>query len=174
MDTFIEQIVTKKPDARDIVAKIGLIIVAASMCTFCVMVILLTGAVPILIIIPGILWVANFLIKSIHTEYEYILTNQELDIDKITGKSKRKRLITLNLRNAKAFGAFTDTTSTKADTTVSAHNGTLCGLWYVTVEHDSHGTVLLLFNPDERFAEKMNGVLPPKVRVKPDATAQSA
>jgi hypothetical protein len=130
------------------------------------MAILLTGAIPILIIVPGILWVANHFIKSVHTEYEYILTNQELDIDKISGMSKRKRLITLNLRNAEKFGLFTDGITNQGDVTVSAHDNTLTGLWYLVVNHDSHGKVMLLFNPDERFLEKMNSVLPVRVRIK--------
>ncbi|MCL2754736.1 MAG: hypothetical protein FWD35_03330 [Oscillospiraceae bacterium] len=166
MDTFIEQLVTKKPDTRAQFAKAGLIILAALMCLFCFLAMILTGVALTLLIIPGILWVANYYVRSMHTEYEYILTNQELDIDKITGKAKRKRMITLNLKNAESFGAYSPENSTAVDVTVAAHDNSLVGLFCLVVNHEAYGKVNLLFNPDERFIDKLVGVLPAKTRAK--------
>lgn len=39
-------------------------------------------------------------------EYEYIVTNGEMDIDKIIAKRRRKRLITVNARTFERFGPF--------------------------------------------------------------------
>ena len=63
----------------------------------------------------GLVW----LLTGMSYEYEYILTNDDLDIDKITGKRKRKRLITLKMNTVEEFGIYDGTNGANADATVS-------------------------------------------------------
>lgn len=44
---------------------------------------------------PGSLYGGYILITNMSVEYEYIVTNGEMDIDKIIAKRRRKRLITV-------------------------------------------------------------------------------
>ena len=50
------------------------------------------------VFVIGVFYYAYKLIKNSSIEYEYILTNNELDIDKIIAKSARKRMLTVNFR----------------------------------------------------------------------------
>jgi hypothetical protein len=165
MDIFIEQLITKKPDFRSKVIKIAILGVAAALSAFCVTAFLF-GMVAAIVIIPGIIWVANHFSKSLNVEYEYILTNKDLDIDKIIGKSKRKRMVSLNLNNAEKLSVYDDSAAIDADTTVAAHDNTFADMWYLLAKHDSHGKVTLLFNPNDAFVTKLNAALPSRARNK--------
>ena len=88
-------------DAMTALKKAGLGL-AAAVLTFAVFVVqsisFLTPAVFVLSI-----WAANKFIRLQNIEYEYIVTNGELDVDKIMGRSKRKRLVTADARNFEVF-----------------------------------------------------------------------
>ncbi|MCL1903621.1 MAG: hypothetical protein FWF94_04305 [Oscillospiraceae bacterium] len=167
MDIFIEQIIEAKPDLRANVLKISVI---ASMVLFCGLLLLAAvafmGSISFIAAaaILGVIWLGVHFFKGLTVEYEYILTNKDLDIDKITGRRNRKRLITLNLANAESFNICKEEVSFNADVTVSAHDNTYLNMWYLIVKHDSLGRVILLFNPNDRFAVKLNKALPGNTR----------
>ncbi len=52
------------------------------------------------IIIAAIWYCVYYVVTSRNIEYEYIITDGVLDIDVITGKRKRKNLVSLNISNA--------------------------------------------------------------------------
>lgn len=54
--------------------------------------------------VAAIMFGAYKIIASFDVEFEYILTNGELDVDKITHKKKRKRLITIHCKSFTHFG----------------------------------------------------------------------
>jgi hypothetical protein len=170
MDIFIEQIVSKKPDTRDKFLKVFMLSVTGALISFCGAVFYVFMMLPFisfvaLAAIPGIIWVANYSLKSTHTEYDYILTNKDLDFDKITGRSKRKRMISLNLANAEKLDVFgEDASPCGADTTVAAHDNSFVNIWYLIVKDDKHGRVVVLFNPNDRFIVKLNKMLPARAR----------
>lgn len=55
----------------------------------------------VLVLAGGVWLLGNF-----NIEYEYILTNNDLDIDKVIGKRKRKRMISLDVSTAEAFAPY--------------------------------------------------------------------
>jgi len=175
MDVFIEQIVAKKPDSRDSFLKICLLIGTVALCGIFgaasyIFAQLSFVAITAIAAIPGAIWLGVQFIKGLGVEYEYILTNKELDIDKITGKSKRRRMVTFDLSNAVELNLY-DQTATQsalanADVTVFAHDNTYTNMWYLVVKHDAHGKTVLLFNPDNEFAAKLNKALPMRARNK--------
>ena len=97
-------------------------------------------------------------------EYEYILTNEDLDIDKIIGKRKRKRLITLKLNTAEEFGIQDGTNGENAEATVIASDGTNINSYYLIAKHKTHGRTMLIFSPDERMVGMILETLPYKVK----------
>ena len=168
MDVFIEQIIETKSDSRRIVLRVGLIAAIVLLSgVFVFAALLFPGPFSVIAIaaIFGVIWLGISLIKGSTVEYEYILTNKELDIDKIKGRSKRKRLVTFNLLNAEKLDIYSDDTSISADVTVSAHDNTYTHMWYLLIKHDLHGDVVLLFNPNDAFVTKLNNALPLKARV---------
>ncbi|MDR0197646.1 MAG: hypothetical protein LBI36_05440 [Oscillospiraceae bacterium] len=172
MDVFVECLVEKKPDGKEIALKICLITAAAALSVIIVFLALLMAYLPLVTIVAGVVWLASYIIRGINVEYEYILTNKDLDIDKITGKRKRKRLVTLNLLSAEGFSRYGDNFHEnfgydyggKTDVTVFAHDCTFKDLWCLIVRHPTHGKVLLLFSPSGDFITSVNNALPPKVR----------
>lgn len=167
MDIFIEQIVTAKPTKHNILSRMfiiaGIVIFSG---LFLFAAIAFTGAIEVISLaaIPGVIWLGLYFFRGLTVEYEYTLTNQELDIDKIIGRRKRKRMVTLDLSNAEKFDIYGEEERFSADVTVSAHDNTYTKLWVLTVKHNSLGYVILLFNPNDEFALKLNKVLPARAR----------
>ena len=102
---------------------------------------------------------------GIDTEYEYILTNGDLDIDKITGKRKRKRLLSTKIGDFTAFGKLEEAPEA-ADkvTTVLITDGTNEGAYYADFRHQSAGNVRLIFTPNEKTMEGVKMFLPRQLK----------
>ena len=164
MDIFVEQIVKKPADGK--VWTIRILIGLA-------MGVLLAVSLFVLFIIPilglamafGIFWGGFRLITNSDCEYEYIVTNGEIDVDKIIAQRKRVRLITAKAPTFEAFGEYTDNTpDTSEDVTVvnavgvnesSAETKT----YYADFKHASAGNVRLIFSPEERVVEAITPFL---------------
>lgn len=124
MDIFMEYIVKKKKSTKDI----ALIALAAFAATILSIAVILGG---LLIGIPkegatqaqsvgsmfsgfsllivaaiwyGVYWVVNYR----NVEFEYILTNSEIDIDKIIAKKRRKRLLSFDFKEAEILANIKD------------------------------------------------------------------
>src|SRR5690554_5559375 len=101
MDVFLEKIVERKKTSKDTLISIG--IVLAIPVAFIVVVNipfigqLLRGFE--LIILVGLVYGAYHLIRSRNIEYEYIVTNGELDIDMIMARKKRKRIFSASSKD---------------------------------------------------------------------------
>jgi hypothetical protein len=182
MDVFAEYLVEKKPDVRDTALKICVITAAVSLSVIILLTAFLLLYLPFAIIIAGVVWLAAYILRGINVEYEYILTNKELDIDKIIGKRRRKRLISLDLLTAEEFESYSEgfyegadgDLNRRTDVTVSAHDYTFRNLWYLVARHAVYGRVFLLFSPDGEFIVTLNGALPPKVRNPKIAKAENS
>lgn len=97
MDTYTEQIVKRKKRAADY-ALIALSVFGGAVLS---VVALLVNAMIFGLgwIIVAFVWYGVYLlVNSRNLEYEYIVTNGELDIDKIIAKNGRKRIITVDFR----------------------------------------------------------------------------
>ena len=107
MDVFVEQLVKKPANGKTLALKIliifGVIIVSA----FCLYLTLL-GIILALLLIFAAIYGGYYLITGLNAEYEYIITNGEIDIDKIIAQRKRKRLITAKHSKFEAFGKLAD------------------------------------------------------------------
>lgn len=164
MDHYNEQLVKKNSDGRDIAIR-------ALICagTVAVIALSLVGAVmfsftPIIIIGIGACYLAYLLLTGTSVEYEYIVTNNDLDIDKISGKRKRKRLITVKLNTVTEWGVYEEGKGSGAAATVMASDGTRNGLWYIIANHEKYGEVMVIFNPSETTAINVNYGVPHSVK----------
>ncbi len=96
MDIFCEFIVKKKFSFLDILKLVGLVVAAIILaCVF----LLFLGSGLGMILAVGVIYFAYILSKGVFIEFEYALTNNELDIDKILARSRRKRVITIDFKN---------------------------------------------------------------------------
>ena len=93
MDHFAEYLVQKRPTSQDRL-KQGLIVAAAVVLSVLIGAIsVLTGWLFLLVLVIGAIYGAYYLLTGCYTEYEYTVTNGELDVDKIVGKRKRSHLL---------------------------------------------------------------------------------
>lgn len=166
MDVFVEQLVKKPANGKTLALKIlivfGVIVVSA----FCLYLALLGIILAILLIFAAI-YGGFYLITGLNAEYEYIVTNGEIDIDKIIAQRKRKRLITAKPSKFEAFGKLADAPAASGITIVEA-NGIAdedAEDYYIDFMHDSFGKVRLVFTPTERTIEAITPFLPRTVKV---------
>lgn len=153
MDNICEQLVEKKKTTADIVKMITLslgLILGAAACMLASMYLEITFLV---VIAVGLLALGVWLVSGMNVEYEYIVTNNEMDIDKIIGRRKRKRMITVDLSKADDFGKYPPEKNIESDTTVHATTGLEKNAHYLLVQHKDYGKVKVIFNPNEKIRE---------------------
>ena len=61
-----------------------------------------------LLLIAAVWYLIIYLLNSFKVEYEYIVTNNELDIDKVLAKKGRKHLVTVDIHNAELMARIDD------------------------------------------------------------------
>jgi hypothetical protein len=160
MDVFLEQIVGKKTTSADILKKIGIILAAVVIIFLSLFVLPLIpniigqifGMIGLLVVI-GAIYGAYYLISGMSIEYEYILTNGEIDVDKIIARRKRKRLITVDTRDFEEFGLYRNAPSVGQNVTtiMACISPDAPNTYYALLEHSKFGRVLLVFNPNEKI-----------------------
>ncbi len=95
-DVYVEQLVTVQKTSKDYLLFSATCVFAGAI-SLAILTFAFMAGLPILsLVAAAIIYGASKIISGIGVEYEYIFTNGDLDIDKITGKSNRKRLITID------------------------------------------------------------------------------
>ena len=167
MDTFVEQIVLKKKDAKQITVMVCAAILAAALMGVVIFFApLLYIFVPILLfgIGYGLWWV----LTSQNVEYEYCITNGDVDIDQIVARSRRKRIVSVNGKKIESAGKYDPAAwqNRQIDRFVmAAPSEQADGLRYFTYRSKKRGFTLVVFQPDERVAEAFYKFLPRLVQM---------
>lgn len=169
MDSFKEQIVVKQLTGNDSTKKI-LIMVASLALGFSLVIFSLSYFINFAMIAIFLACLAVYggvmLMQRMNVEYEYIYTNGDLDIDKITAQKSRKRLASIKISTATAFGAVDENTSVGDGRTVimaSSCNPEIQD-YYVDVTHKSFGNTTLVFSPDDDMLRIIKSGLPRTLR----------
>ncbi len=159
-DVFLEQIVKKQDTVKDKIAKafilLGglLIFVVAFMFVWSQF----FGPIAFLIAVGGI-YFAWFLITGLNLEFEYIFTNGEIDIDRISAKRKRKRITTVKVSSFESFELYDHEKykSQKFDVRINAGISIFAEGTYCAVYKGKDGQkCILTFNPSERMLDAIN------------------
>ncbi len=121
MDLFLEYLVQKKRDTKDklIIAGVILAAILLTVALLCLMMVIrfntsaesMVGQTVFsigLLLVAGVWYGAYLLIGMTNIEYEYIVTNNEIDIDKILSKRGRKRLVTIDVHNVSVMAKVND------------------------------------------------------------------
>lgn len=103
-DVFKEQLVKRQPGLKSRMLKAAILAGALVVTFFVLMIPVLAVILPFLLV--AIAFAAYFGFRHLNVEYEYILTNNEFDVDAIYGKSKRKRIFEGDVRDIEAFRPF--------------------------------------------------------------------
>ncbi len=162
MDVFIEHLVKKRSTTVDTLKKIGIVIALLVVILACFFFFALLGPLAVLLIFGGC-YAAYWLISGMSIEYEYILTNGEIDVDKIIAQRKRKRLVTVSAKTFESFGPYqaAEHLHRNYDSRILAcESEDSDGTYYATFHHNILGHCLLVFNPDERIVKGVQSFLP--------------
>lgn len=173
MDIFVEQIVKRTASGRDWAVRIliGIAMGALSAASLFVFFFILPVPAAGIMLVFGIFWGGYRLITNSDCEYEYIVTNGEIDVDKIIAKRKRIRLITAKASSFEAFGAYENAPEAEDGVTVVSAVGvneseTDTKTYYADFKHASAGNVRLIFSPEERVVDAISPFLPRQIKVK--------
>lgn len=161
MDSFIEYMIKQKKKGS-VIAKQLLVVFAAVLLSLALTVVFLILPQAALsfwpLCVAGVIYAAYRIIASFDVEFEYILTNGELDVDKITNKKKRKRLITIHSKSFIAFGKVEDGTCSSQNDgefakviDASANSATYDD--YYAVFFKNGQKVKLIFNPTQKMID---------------------
>ena len=166
MDHYNEQLIQKQTETKDVFLRLLIAIGTVLVIAACVFAAYVFGFTLLIVIAAGGVYLAYLLFSGTFVEYEYIVTNNDLDIDKITGKRKRKRLITLKLNKVKQWGEYTGNEGRDVSATVMASDATGHGAWYIIVDHDKLGKVMVILTPSETTIANINFGVPYAVKKK--------
>ena len=172
MDIFVEQIVKKAQNGKDTAKKV---LIVVSMCLLAAILAFVMMFIPAfsgiaLLLLLGVMYGGYYLITGVDVEYEYIVTNGEIDIDKIIAKRKRSRLITGKVSSFEAFGKYENAPDIDSSVTIVNAVGTsLSGEeteeWYADFTHASAGKVRLIISAEEKVVEAIRPFLPRQLKV---------
>lgn len=163
MDIFIEKIVKKRKSAAEILL---IILIAAAAFIISYLLILFIPQFSTLLII-ALLYLAYLLITRFNIEYEYALTNGELDFDMIVDQKKRKRLLSVNCKdfdvvakiNSPQYNKVIKECKNIKDFTSHRNNAEV---WFISMRNEGQHTVIL-FEPLEKMIESIAAFIPRKV-----------
>ncbi len=167
MDVFKEQIVRKILNQNEKISRILVIICSVALAFMCFLFTLGTQFVLFGILFAAFaLYGGYYLVTNFDVEYEYILTNGEIDFDKITAQRSRKRLCTLSIASATDFGKLTDNANTdNAETYVKANAGDPeLTDYFIRLNHKSLGDTVVYFTPTDEMLELIKPYLPRNIR----------
>ncbi|MBR7132662.1 MAG: hypothetical protein IKD04_03935 [Clostridia bacterium] len=151
MDTFFEQIVSVRKSGKAIAAITGIWLLALLLSVLLFLFPFL-GSLNILLIC-GILFGAFKLCGKFNLEYEYIITNGTMDIDRIINKSSRKRELSLELSTVSRIEKFNAglLNSINRQSLTVACDENAADAYLLVAEREGKGSAYLVFEPDERL-----------------------
>ncbi len=166
MDTYSEQLVTRTSTGADKAKKVLISVGAILLATMLMWLSIVFGAYTLILLVFGVLGLGVYLVSNMDVEYEYIVTNEEMDIDKIIGRRKRKRMITIDLRSVEDLAPYPAPDDIKVEATVHATTGLEKNAHYLLAQHSVYGKVMLIFNPNEKTREAIMTEIPHQLRIK--------
>ncbi len=151
MDTFFEQIIAVKKNGKALAAIIGIWLAAFLVCFILIMLMSILGTFSLLLA-AGALFGAYKLSTRFNVEYEYIVTNGTMDIDKIINKSSRKRILSFELATVSRIEKFNPAqiSSINAKELFITCNADDPAAYLMVSSTEGKGTSYLVFAPDER------------------------
>lgn len=156
MDSICEQLIKIKKTAKDYALLTAIWVGAFALVYVLVLLSLKYSALMGLLIIAvfGIFYGAAKLTKMLSVEYEYIIVNQDMDIDKIIGKSSRKRVVSVKLNEVEEFGCYNEAEKSKLASRRFDNRFFFCNAddeaYYLVVKHSKKGLILVVAAMSER------------------------
>ncbi len=163
MDIFMEKIVKKQKDIKDHLITISIIFLAIIL----MLLALNYLASMAMFFIIGIGYLAYLLITTRNIEYEYAVTNGDLDIDKIIAQRKRKRVFSANCKSFEIVAKVKSTHYTPQYRNFK--NKIICsgslegdGVYFIVLHYKNEQTIVF-FEPTDKMLNNFKTFIPRKI-----------
>jgi hypothetical protein len=152
MDTFFEQIIPIKKDGKTVGTVLGIWFLALVLCFILFLFSGYIGSIFVLLI-AGILYGAFKLTGLFNVEYEYIITNGTMDVDKIVNKQSRKRMLSFELSNVSRLEKYNPNCLNNIDLkkVVFACDTKDDNAYLMVAEKEGGKTSYLVFSPNDKI-----------------------
>jgi len=167
METFIEKIVHKKKSSLDRLISFG-IIFASFIVAFAILLILTEFIAQFAFLLSvGAIFLGFRLQSRTNLEFEYLVTNGSLDIDKIISQRKRVRVFSADCKEFEAIGRvksknYGPHVTNGAEQIFAGTSMDSESLYFVTLPYKGKKTVLF-FEPDQRMLDSFKRFIPSKI-----------
>ena len=164
-ETFKEYLIKQKKSSKDNLAQTG-VILGAAIIVF-VAFTFLQGFLGTVLVV-GVVFLTIMVFSSFNKEYEYILTNNELDIDVIYNRSRRKRVMTIDIKKIEVMASIKDEAHqselNKSYKVINASDNENDETTYAIMTQDQQkGACKVLISPNEHFLTDLYKQAPNKV-----------
>ena len=188
-DIFVEELVSCRSNSKNRLAQVGVILLAVVLAIADLLFVPYVAPVTFVVIVVA----AFFLVRALNWEYEYSFTNGDLDIDRISGRRWRKRVLEISQKNIRVMAPYTR--EYESETTDYQVKGSLdfsaspraAGRWFMIVEmpeppknvkrsQDAHAVryaeyrfqegdfVFVVFQPSKRLRDAMQTYLRSRIK----------
>lgn len=170
MDDFIEYLTKKQPTGRDWALRLLVLLGTVIVC--CILLILgrifLEFSILLVALCAGAIYLGWRLFTSFDLEYECIVTNGEMDVDRIVAQRKRKREISLKFKDIEIMAPVTpahrrEYENPSFQTKIEAANPATPGAYFIAVHSEKRGYARLVFMPDDRIIAAARRAAPRQV-----------
>lgn len=160
-DIYIEHMVKKKFDTKDkmICAALATLALVLTFVLFFVSVAVIPALSTIVMLLIVAMWYGCYiLICRRMLEFEYLLTNSEMDIDKIIAKRRRKRVMSLDFKEADLIACVKDPAHNRVLETNSklivdySGDSELYDVYFADITVNGERNIVL-FRPTEKMLE---------------------
>ncbi len=166
MDFFKECIIKKKKTMQDVMSVVITLMVGI-MVFYCIFLQAASGKLVLAVPMEfaAVVYLMYRIITSMNVEFEYSVTNGDIDIDKIISKRQRKRLVSLKLRNVEYFAPFEDEYIKVAEDSgvkkvIDASGGVGASGLYFAIYYNNNEKTCLLFEPTDEMIENFYNYIP--------------
>jgi hypothetical protein len=165
MDAFIEKLVVRQKDFKDKLIILGMIVAVLVLIPILLSIPSISSIV--IIIIAGLVYITYRVIASKNIEFEYIVVNDDIDIDKIISKKKRSRIFSASCKDfeilAKLNGSHYDDNFKNIRNRIEAVSSMNSNDVYFAVLNYRGEKTIVFFEPDDRMLNVFKTYIPRKV-----------
>ena len=165
-DVFVEHMIARRPTAAVLAQKALIALAALAVATLSLF---FLGPFA-LIFVFGAGWGMIILIRRLDLEFEYSITNGEMDVDKIMGRRSRKRLFSVDCRTFDILAPCKDEYRGEAESQtitrridVSSHIQSP-GRWFAVFNSKDGVRTLLIFEPSEKMLNTFKIYIASKIK----------
>lgn len=161
-DIFKEQLVKRERNLKDDIKKCSIIAVAITLSLLVLYKIDIGGAAVVILVIALI---AAYFVHNMNIEYEYSVTNGDIDIDRIYNKTKRKNVFTGNCADFLVMAHIDDNEHLGQYKDLKKYDfssGGIYGNTYIFVTEYKGKKAQIIIEPNEEILNAMLVTMTPK------------